>query len=286
MRPEIIEFLACIPVKTFVANVEYYPFCWHNSLEIIQVLKGSVNICIGNDDLILGEDDIAVINIGEIHRIFNGSSDNRVRFIHIDPSFYSNVLPDNRYSFIYCCSPYHEKQVPKKYRILKNYITDLINEINAGEENISNVEPVLREMLIYIDYNFDFLRWGYGITPFDEKRVERLRQIAEKAVSVHEVKQGLKDLAEEVNISFYYLSHDIKDKFGVSFQELMYYSKCERAAKLLLSTDERIIDIALECRFSDVKYLIKYFKIIFKCTPSEFRKKYKTDTKSIITYTK
>ena len=57
MRPEIIEFSNCMPVKAFAANVGYYPYHWHNTLEIFQVLKGSVNICIGNDVLILGENE-------------------------------------------------------------------------------------------------------------------------------------------------------------------------------------------------------------------------------------
>lgn len=284
MRPEIIDFINDIPAVTFVANVRQYPYHWHNTFEIFQVLKGSVNICIGNDDLVLGENDIAIVNIDEIHRIVNGSPDNQVRFIHIDPVYYSSVLPDSRYSFIYCCSAYHEGQVPEKYRILKNHISHLVIELDRKEINYSNVETALRTIVSYIDYNFDFLRWGYGITPFDEKWVERFKKIAEKSISAHEIKQGLKDLAEEVNINYYHLSHDIREKFGNTFQELLYYSKCEYAARLLLGTDERIIDIALECRFSDVKYLIKYFKRLFNCTPSEFRNKYKTDSKALITY--
>jgi len=138
-------------------------------------------------------------------------------------------------------------------------------------------------MSLYLTYYFDFLRWGYGITPFDEKRVERLKQIAEQANSNEEIVIRLKELAAEANVSLHYLSHDIKDKFGLSFQELVFYSKCEYAAKLLLSTSDRVIDIALASGFSDVKYLIKHFKQYFKCTPSQFREKYRADISTLTT---
>lgn len=105
--------------------------------------------------------------------------------------------------------------------------------------------------------------------------------MAGRASSDHEISLELKNLAAELDISFYHLSHDIKEKFGSPFLKLLYYSKCEYAAKLLLSTDRRIIDIAMECGFSDTKYLIKHFKQLFHHSPSEFRAMYRADDKTL-----
>ena len=44
MRPEIVEFKDKLPVTMFVKNVEYYPYHWHDTLEIVVVLKGSINL--------------------------------------------------------------------------------------------------------------------------------------------------------------------------------------------------------------------------------------------------
>lgn len=288
MHPETIKFTDGIPVKGFVGNVGRYPYHWHGALEIVQVLKGSVNISMGNDDLLLHENDIAVVNMDELHRL-TGDGEDEILFIHIDDSFCHRVLPDNRYLFIFCCSAYHEAQAPEKYTALKDHITRLLQALNEdqrgegkkSEESKENIKRILASMLGYLTYNFDFLRWGYGTAPFDEKIVERLRQIAEHASSGLEVQLSLKKLAAEAGVSLQHLSHDIKAKFGLTFLELLYYSRCAHAAKLLLSTDKRIIDIALECGFSDVKYLIKHFKQNFKHTPSEFRKMYRGDHKSM-----
>lgn len=55
MRPEKIEFMDGMPVTIFVRSVEQYPYHWHDTLEIIQVLKGTVNIGVGDEELLLRE---------------------------------------------------------------------------------------------------------------------------------------------------------------------------------------------------------------------------------------
>lgn len=282
MRPEIIEFPNGLPVKIFARSVDQYPYHWHHTLEIVQVLKGSVNMNLGDDNLLLRKNDIAVINIGELHRITQ-SRENEILFIQIDADYYQSLMTDNRYLFIYCSSVYHEAESPEKYQVLKEHIAHLVwafNENPIGEHR-ENIENILADMLKFITYNFDFLRWGYGTTAFSEKLVERLLQIAESAIGNDEVNLGLKELAATFEISTYHLSHAIKEKFGVTFMKLLNYSKCEHAAKLILSTNRRIVDIALECGFSDVKYLIKYFKQFFQYNPSEFRTMYRADAQTL-----
>lgn len=285
MRPERIEFNDGIPVKAFVRSGNRYPFHWHDALEIIQVLKGLVSIGMGDDDQALQEGDIAVTNMGEIHRM-TGDGGDEILFIHIDSDFCRSVLPD-RYLFIYCCSPYHEAQAPGKYSILKDYIARLAVLLGANRRiDADAVEKLLKEMLTYTTYNFDFIRWGYGTEPFNEKRVTRLRKIAEHATSDAEVQMGLTALAAELGISAQHLSGDIKGKFGLTFQELICYTRCEQAAKLLLGTGRRNVEIAADCGFSDNKYLIKYFKRFFHSTPYDFRKAYKADEAALALQTR
>lgn len=57
MSPETIAFPDGLPVRAFVRCVEQYPHHWHDTLEIIQVLKVSVSINLGNENLLLHEND-------------------------------------------------------------------------------------------------------------------------------------------------------------------------------------------------------------------------------------
>lgn len=281
MRPETIEFHNGLPVRAFVRAGNQTPYHWHDALEIVQVLSGSVNIGMGNDELPLKQGDIAITNMGELHRMMGGGED-EILFVHIDAGFCHSVLPD-RYLFIFCCSPYHKDPEPEKYGVLKDYIVRLVGLLVADPQaaDRNTVEKFLEEMLVYTVYNFDFLRWGFGTESFDEKRVARLRQMAQNATGDAEVQKGLTALAAELGVSLQHLSADIKEKFGMSFQELLCYGRCERAARLLLGTDMRIVEIALDCGFSDVKYLIKYFRRFFHATPSDFRKLHRADSAAL-----
>jgi hypothetical protein len=130
MRPERIEFKNGIPVNIFVRSGNKYPFHWHDALEIIQVLSGSVKIGMGNDNQVLKKGDIAITNMGEIHHM-TGDGEDEILFIHIDGDFCCNVLPDC-YMFIYCCSAYHEAKVPEKYGIVNHTPPTLRLEVGAS----------------------------------------------------------------------------------------------------------------------------------------------------------
>jgi len=318
----MIRFTDKSPVKPIAGVLESYPYHWHDTMEILQVFRGALRLGVGDEELPLREGDVAVVNVGEIHRITGGQPDNLVLSIHVDAGFYRKAVRRYGYSFIYCCSAYHETVVPEKYRTLKEHISRLVKAIsdtysdsvalgesltpgkgrtppgvrssgatdvggkpgmdgNTGASAYAKVEELLTMLLIHLQANFDFLRWGYGTVPFDDRRVERLRQIADHVTSEQDLAVRLRALAGDTGVSLQYLSNDIKEKFGLTFQELLYYGKCEQAAKALLSTGRRIVDISFECGFSDPKYLIKHFKRVFGCTPSEFRKRYSKDARSL-----
>lgn len=52
----------------------------------------------------------------------------------------------------------------------------------------------------------------------------------------------------------------------------MNYFRMEQAAKYLLETDQRILDISLRVGFENFSYFIKKFREVYGCTPSAFRK--------------
>jgi AraC-like DNA-binding protein len=271
MRPEEIIFTADMPVTAFVRSVSLYPYHWHNTLEIVYIIKGAAGFVMGNDSLLLSEKDIAVINTNEIHRITPADRDNIILFLYISGDFVRKALPHHKYWFFYCCSAYHKENC-EKYEKVKKFILKLAWTYYKNPEDISreNLKGFIKSLAV----NFDFLRWGYGNTPFGNRVVSRLHLIADHTQSEGEVKAGLGRLASDMNISLQHLSFDIKQKFGLTFQDLLQYSKCEQAVKTLISTRKHIVDIALENGFSDVKYLIKHFKRFFGCTPSEFRKQF------------
>lgn len=288
MRPEKIDYNNALPVKACVQCVEQYPYHWHDALEIVLVLRGSVNVSMGCDDLALREGDIAIANMDEIHRMARTEQDNKILLIHISPAFIKSVIPDGRFLFLYCCTAYHRDQAPQRYDELKKHLARLTAALEkpSGTEQRQAIEGLVKELLDYIVYSFDLLRWGFGATALDDRRVQRLRHMAQRASSAQDMSVGLKDMMSAIDVTLAHLSCDIKETFGLTFQELLFYGKCATAAKLLLRGNERVVDIALNCGFSDVKYLIKHFKRFFGQTPSDFRRQYRADAKALAAQTR
>ncbi len=284
MRPEIIEFADDLPVKAHIRDVESYPYHWHDALEIIVVLEGQAIIGIGGESHLLKENDIAVVNINEIHRIQKSSGDNKLLMVQVDGEFCATI-PALQYTFIHCCSPYHENQAPEKYNILKEDVFRLVYLIIEKFRKI-DIIGCLDETLVEMADNFDYLRYGPGINAFNEKRVQRYKRIYEYTMNTQWKNQSLTELAKTMGISMRHLSQDIKDKFGLTYQELLFCGKCMKAARLLLGTDKLVNKIAAECGFSDVKYLVKHFKRNFNCNPSDFRKKHRLNGEPLVSQLK
>lgn len=283
MRPETIVFSEDMPVRAFVGNVYEYPYHWHDALEIIVVLLGQVTIGMGGETHLLEVNNIAVINRDEPHYINKSSGDNKLLMLQIDSSFCERVNPDFKHAVFYCCSSYHEAETPERYSTLKYRIVHLVCLLNEApfQKHNQAVKEYLEEMLSHMISSFDYLRFGSGIKAFEEKQVKRYREMYEHILKYPNKKQRLKELAEGAGVTLQHMSNDIKERYGYTFQELLYCIKCEHAARLLLSSNKMIYQISSECGFSDPKYLIKHFRLNYHHTPSDFRKLYKDDDEAL-----
>lgn len=276
MRPEMLEYTGDLPVRARVLSISEYPYHWHDAIEIIMVLEGQATVGIGGETHLLGENDIAVINVNEIHRIQKSGGANKLLVVQLEADFCASSIRDFRYTFFQCCSAYHEAGPPEKYTAVKATILRLVSWLIGYPDEYEQINIIncLEELLSELEYGFDYLRHGSGIQAFEEKQVQRHKRIYEYAMNPPGKTHSLAEMAKALGISAQHLSNDIKVRFGLTYQELLFCGKCMEAARLLLGSDKLVRVIAAECGFSDVKYLIKHFKLNYGCTPSDFRKKH------------
>jgi AraC-like DNA-binding protein len=263
-------------VKVLICSINYSSYHWHDALELIYVMQGTLHINLSEQTHLLGRDMIVVVNSNENHRIFNGSEDNRVLIVQLDRAWCEKILPDFSFVFFWCCSTYHETDQPEKYRQLKQLLLSFVHTnlqiANANYE--SRVQESANELLSYLASGFDFIRFGQRTSGMREKQVLRIKQMYEYVVD-RNYQVSLSELADRFNVSLYHISHALQEWFGYSFQHLLNYSKGQHAVKLLLGTDKQISVISEESGFSDPKYVIKYFRDNYHCTPKQFRRMYR-----------
>lgn len=86
---------------------------------------------------------------------------------------------------------------------------------------------------------------------------------------------SLQELAEKVHFSSGYLSAQIKNHTGETYSEYLMSLRMEEAERLLLNTDQKIVDIVSACGFNDSSYFNRAFRRKYNMSPEKYRKVHK-----------
>ena len=82
----------------------------------------------------------------------------------------------------------------------------------------------------------------------------------------------LEDLEEKFFLNKSYICRIFRNTMGISLINYVQHKRILEAQQLLLSTDESIINISLECGFSNIQHFYRVFKKVTTLTPNEYRK--------------
>lgn len=82
---------------------------------------------------------------------------------------------------------------------------------------------------------------------------------------------SLDDIAQELHLNKYYISHLLNKKLGINFNSYINMLRINKACDLLTDTSKKIIDISEEVGFGSTRSLNRAFLKIMKCTPVEYR---------------
>lgn len=106
-----------------------------------------------------------------------------------------------------------------------------------------------------------------------KNKMARIRRIVNYIDQHYKERITLASLAEMEGITTTHLSHFFRDAFHLSFQEYLNSVRLEKALILMKDPDLYMIDICMECGFSDNRYLNRMFLKEFGCTAAEYRQK-------------
>lgn len=104
-----------------------------------------------------------------------------------------------------------------------------------------------------------------------EGREERLVEII-SSIQSNYIDVTLESLAEDFHLSKPYLSKYIKEKSGMTFQEVVREERMKRAKTLLKETDQTVENVALSVGYENVEHFNRLFKKYSGMTPVQFKK--------------
>lgn len=282
MRRQYITYPFDLPIKVSYSNIKNYPTHWHNSIEVIYVLKGSLDISIDTDWFTLKEREVEIINCDETHSL-SSKEDNKVLVFNIDPLFFEKYYKDINNIFFYTNSNDNEDQNGEEYDELKSFLTKILCEyVQKLEDFDEEIEDMLVKLLYHLINNFHYLTHEKEELKEKTEQLDRYHRISKYIFNNYNNNITLKDIAKKEFLSPHYLSHEIKYATGYSFTDLINLTRIEESIKLLLDTELSISEISDEIGFSHVRYYTKNFKSFYNCTPLQYRKRHHLNEKEFL----
>ncbi|KAI7253644.1 hypothetical protein KC345_g11350 [Hortaea werneckii] len=266
---------SALPCTAFIShNIDYLAH-WHNDLEIIYVVEGSVRMGINSETRNLQAGDLAVCSSGDIHYFDSKDNQSTLIFVIFNPSLIG--FPAGWPLNMRLTSPFmeHRPDSPgdavissRLAAIMQELLHEYVGKLPHHEQLMTGL---LHELcgLILRHMPLD------TVNPHKDKRRITTMKIMQEVLEyldtnyMHPI--TLADAARHANMSLFYFSRFFKSISGMSYISYLSSIRVNQAERLLLNTDKSILDIALECGFSNIRTFNRVFKQVKQRTPSELR---------------
>jgi AraC-like DNA-binding protein len=261
----------------FLVRILYRTPHLHREFEVNLILDGSVEILSQGRGYHAETGDFFVFDPYQPHELRAREGTVLILSIQISPAFFSDYFPQME-SVRFGTEIFHRAASLRHQQLYRQlleltccycqkapfYELDCARDINALFRALLDVSA--------------FTVVSEAERPAQRARQERVRYLAERIEGGFSEKLLLGDLAKELGVDLYYLSHFFREHFGLSFQEYLAKLRCEKARRELLLTDRSLLDISLSCGFSSPKYFQRAFQKQYGATPKEYRRQAPRET--------
>lgn len=265
-------------------NVTESPLHMHDAYEMVFILRGTVDLKCTAFNYHLSEGDIFIINVKELHKFSNGSKDNLILTVYLDPYKYLYLFPNLDFYFFVCDSYASEEKNDQRLKYLQELFMNFALSYLDKDASEKDSEEHILSIITYIIRNYQsytVIPQGYQSNTSLENRdyqTERIREIQGYLYQNAKNKITLDDLAEHLHLNKYYVSHLCKSVIGLSMTDFLSLIRVEQSEILLLSSDMSIEQIAFEYGFSAKRYYEKHFQKWHGVSPTEYRDIFLTNT--------
>jgi len=273
------------PFNIIVSSLEEgFPAHWHKELELVYILRDSMQIGIGGEIYNLQTRDILLINSCEVHQNFanpNGCMkiilqldkqpfgaygdfifNRKVLQPHITPSA-TGQLTDNNQSHL--------------HRELERQILDICSEWEGksdGFELVINarVHDLMVVLLREVPQKA-YTKEALSKRKIRLEQLDRLENVLKHIESHPEDDISLKQAADISGYSAFHFTRIFKEATGFTFVDYVNVFRVNYASQLLMVSDMRITEAAYGAGFNSIETFNRVFKKVNGCTPTVYRSK-------------
>lgn len=249
-------------------DVKYIPH-FHTEPEIVYVIQGKVNVTIENNTFIITEGDICIFTPGLIHNLYTYES---------SKTFVMKLFPSEHLGNIQLYNNIIHRGDEVYDKLLENIkcIMTENKEKNTGYELCVNICAEKIFLLIIRNMKYSKLKDTAQIKLANKN--EFLNSVTAFLEEHYAEDITLEEAAMHHNYTKSYFCHYFKAVTGVTFWRYYTIFRLEKALNMMKEyPDKKLIEIASNAGFKNVRSFNQSFKEYHHCTPREYVKKYYTE---------
>ncbi|MDO5518238.1 MAG: helix-turn-helix domain-containing protein, partial [Clostridium sp.] len=268
IHKELLRLNNHSPMKISIFMVKNFEAYWHQSIELIYVLSGRLEIQCGSAHVCnLHEDDIILINMFDVHTL--KGFDCMILSFQIDVSLMDSEF-SNLYTSRFDCNS-STAQDKNKFIPLKKLLASIVKSNITPDDNVNLINRSYVYKLFYILSAY-FKVEDNNTSHNSDKNYERMKNILNYINKNYNQKISLNDLSDEFYLSIPYISKIFKDFTSLSFSEYLTEIRLSHAAGCLSNLNYSIEYVAEKNGFSNARAFVTAFKNKYNCLPSRYRK--------------
>lgn len=270
---------ADFPLNIFITDVTEFPPHWHEVVEVVYVLDGSLKVGVNSEIYTMNTRDILLINGGDVHYFVPQPKKVKRLILHFEMTFFESVFPaakSKRFTGTLlkeaenCDIPCDKIPV---HRLLEDQITHIIKEYEEKRDAYRiALKARLFDILVILLRNVPMQTYSTQERNRHLSRLGRLENVFSYVEDNYCSDITLEEISAVANFSEYYFTRFFKEATGMTFGKYINNYRVEKAAQLLKNSDDSITEVVFKSGFGSIKTFNRVFKQLKGCSPSSYKK--------------
>jgi AraC-like DNA-binding protein len=247
----------------------WFPLHWHQRMELLYILKGTINAEINGKAWEGNQSDIVTVDAGLIHGFFDSSPDSTVRIFQ----FGSEIFDETISAPIFSQRPMITSADAALHSHLERLLMEIDSEYRQKDVGFRLViKAKLYEIVALLLRNVPLepISDTHGVHKKNNTRL--LERIFSCIYNHHENPAFmLEDAANDVGLSKFYLTRFLKEQTGQSFHEHLTRIRVRAAQKHLAGSDAPVTEIAYQSGFPSLASFNRTFRRYTGVCPSLYQ---------------
>ena len=256
---------------------------FHSSYELYYLVSGQRYYFIKDKTFQVMEKDLILIKRGDLHKTASCGESQHERILI---NFREEYLNPNVDAYDILLTPFNKdinmirftmQQQGEVESILDQIQSELMEKDPLYE---ISVQTLFMQLLVYISRHMQ--KYGVDESFRHPSRMHQKVSNIVQYINVHYMKHlTLQGIAKTFNMSPSYLSRVFKEATGFTLTEYINNVRIKEAQILLMTTDDKVIDISHRVGYTNTSHFGRVFKEMTSYSPLKFRKHNRNGIKSL-----